>query len=321
MSILYSKTGDINFKEFYDSKSAEVVAKLVLDELEAIQRSNRLADESVIKNFGIKSHSGSPKLKRVNEIETEISYSHKIKTKMIWKEKSDPKNKRYNKTPDRLEPSKCILLDGRIIEIGRDIPIRSGEDAQSPEMIKELFPTFLRLFESIQEEKNRKKDRNEQLQHIYELSEDGPLEESTTQLGRSGTPRLVEGLSMLGFSHIQRGVQFFTRQFSDSNSNDNPAIDICEQLLKDELDENSKEIPFSRDPTPPPFIIPNKLITNDHELTPLMEPDIIIDNPDPSEESDNFEAEIKNENDDSSMPKERKKPNRRKRKKNSQAKK
>jgi hypothetical protein len=106
MSILYSKTGDINFKEFYDSKSAEVVAKLVLDELEAIQRSNRLADESVIKNFGIKSHSGSPKLKRVNEIETEISYSHKIKTKMIWKEKSDPKNKRYNKTPDRLEPSK-----------------------------------------------------------------------------------------------------------------------------------------------------------------------------------------------------------------------
>jgi hypothetical protein len=52
-----------------------------------------------------------------------------------------------------------------------------------------------------------------------------------------------------------------------------------------------------------------------------MEPDIIIDNPDPSEESDNFEAEIKNENDDSSMPKERKKPNRRKRKKNSQAKK
>ena len=46
MSILYSKTEDVNFKEFYDFESAQVAAKLVLDELEAIQRSNRLADES-----------------------------------------------------------------------------------------------------------------------------------------------------------------------------------------------------------------------------------------------------------------------------------
>ena len=46
MSILYTQTADVNFKEFYDPQSACVSAKLVLEELEAMSKSDRLADES-----------------------------------------------------------------------------------------------------------------------------------------------------------------------------------------------------------------------------------------------------------------------------------
>merc|ERR1719454_2020668 len=35
---------------------------------------------------------------------------------------------------------------------------------------------------------------------------------------------------------------------------------MCETLLKEELDADSETIQFSRDPTPPPFLIPNDII-------------------------------------------------------------
>ena len=50
----------------------------------------------------------SPKVANSKKFEEGISFAHKMKTKRIWKDKESPKNQRYNKTPDRLEPSLVI---------------------------------------------------------------------------------------------------------------------------------------------------------------------------------------------------------------------
>ena len=50
----------------------------------------------------------SPKVTSARQLDDTISYSHKMKTKRIWKDKESPKNIRYNTIPDRLEPSQVI---------------------------------------------------------------------------------------------------------------------------------------------------------------------------------------------------------------------
>ena len=95
-------------------------------------------------------------------------------------------------------------------------------------MVRELFPTFLRLFESIQEEKERnkrnKEEREARLEAEKELLARSSGEILLNEVDKSATPSLADGLSLLG-----RGVQFFARQFSENLGEHNPAVDICEQ--------------------------------------------------------------------------------------------
>ena len=50
----------------------------------------------------------------------------------------------------------------------------------------------------------------------------------------------------------------FIRQFSEPVE-DHFGVEMCELLLKEDLDEGTEYVPTLRDPTPPPFNIP----TND----------------------------------------------------------
>ena len=48
----------------------------------------------------------------------------------------------------------------------------------------------------------------------------------------------------------------FIRQFSES-AEEHFGVEMCESLLKEDLDEGTEYVPTLRDPTPPPFNIPS----------------------------------------------------------------
>jgi len=87
---------------------------------------------------------GSPKI---------IPYSHKIKTKLIFQDKS-PKRIRYRPNP---ENTQCLMLDGSYQEIHKDVPIRSDPDVTTLEDKKNSIKWVLGVIEShrLESERNR----------------------------------------------------------------------------------------------------------------------------------------------------------------------
>ena len=135
----YSRDSDEHFNEFFDEKSARISARHIEEIFERIKMAekNGEAEESDNKGF----------------IDTkDIPFSHKVKTKMIWADKPSPKNKRYNLIPHNPEPTQCQLLCGGQIEIPVDVPVRRGKDIVSLEDLRDSFPIFLMMVESIREE-------------------------------------------------------------------------------------------------------------------------------------------------------------------------
>ena len=53
----------------------------------------------------------------------------------------------------------------------------------------------------------------------------------------------------------------FIRQFSEP-AEDHFGVEMCELLLKEDLDEGTEYVPTARDPTPPPFNIPSNIPTD-----------------------------------------------------------
>jgi hypothetical protein len=272
LSILYSEERDVNFDKFYDFKSAQIISRLVKVELEVMKLANEKAKDSVVQNFKGATNgsvSYSPKVQRALEINSDMPYSHKIKTKMIWapKEKG-PAPKPRIVLPERTEPSYCKLFDGTEIEISKFIPIR--DEPVDFEVMKNVqFPGILGLIQEMQNERIK----NERLKKEKMLEEERRLEEeerdrflhgeSSSQLIEvHKTPKLVKGLPTIPFPRPKSILQSLTnvihRQFSDSSGS--VGREMCETLLKEELDADSETIQFSRDPTPPPFLIPNDII-------------------------------------------------------------
>ena len=197
-----------------------------------------------------------------------MPYSHKIKTKMIWapKEKKEVYQKKPFAIPERTEPSICRLFDGTEIEIAKDIPIR--DEPVSFEVMKNVqFPGILAIIKEMENE--NKRIQNEKRLKVENLPRrvdtlNKVYEESQPLIEVNQTPKLVKGLPTIfprQKGSFLRAVQSVTnviqRQFSDNSS---VGREMCETLLKEELDADAETIQFSRDPTPPPFVIPEHKI-------------------------------------------------------------
>ena len=183
---------------------------------------------------------------------------------MIWAPKEKKEVKKPFAIPERTEPSICRLFDGTEIEIAKDIPIR--DEPVSFEVMKNVqFPGILAIIQEMENEnkriRNEKKLKIENFEKkLRMINENKVYEESQPLIEVNQTPKLVKGLPTIfprQKGSFLRAVQSVTsviqRQFSDNSS---VGRDMCETLLKEELDADAETIQFSRDPTPPPFVIP-----------------------------------------------------------------
>ena len=326
LSILYSEERDVNFDKFYDFKSAQIISRMVKLELEAIKLANEKAKDSVVQNFKSGTNgsvSYSPKVQRASQLNSDMPYSHKIKTKMIWAPKEKKEIKKPFAIPERTEPSICKLFDGSEIEIAKDIPIR--DEPVSFEVMKNVqFPGILAIIQEMKNEnqriQNEKRLKNEDFQKKLRMINENKIYEETQPLIEvNQTPKLVKGLPTIfprQKGSFLRAVQSVTnviqRQFSDNGS---VGREMCETLLKEELDADAETIQFSRDPTPPPFVIPEHKIDEtsfkscDTEITNSTSPSSIDGSTDGSADSPKLPL-----NDENQKPQtQNKKPCRRKR--------
>jgi len=150
------------------------------------------------------------------------------------------------------------------------------------------------------------------------INENKVYEEIHPLLEVNQTPKLVKGLPTIfprQKGSFLRAVQSVTnviqRQFSDNGS---VGREMCETLLKEELDADAETIQFSRDPTPPPFVIPEHKIDEtsfkscDTEITSTSSPSI------DGLSTDSTDSPKSPLNDENQMPQtQNKKPCRRKR--------
>jgi len=195
-----------------------------------------------------------------------IPYSHKIKTKLIFQDKS-PKRIRYRPNP---ENTKCLMLDGSYQEIHKDVPIRSDPDVTTLEDKKNSIKWVLGVIESHRLESERNRSINEGFKTPktgltarksnlidvklkkevcsnrfdglpdYSNLEPRLIPELMPQSTLQALPEIISNSSAGAL--LQRGLSY-VRQLSTSSDTANSTSvghEICEQLLLDGHEEDTK---------------------------------------------------------------------------------
>ncbi|CAG5098136.1 Oidioi.mRNA.OKI2018_I69.XSR.g15400.t2.cds [Oikopleura dioica] len=241
------KEFDINQKDNQSEREPEIITpSKENDDREA----SKLQPALKSTNLTNKSAGESPKM---------IPYSHKIKTKLIFQERS-PKRIRYRPND---EDSSCLMLDGSTRTIHRDVPIRSEpeiieSDRRESERVRLAKEGFKISKSGSSAPDTRNSFSNEAADDSFSNRFHGLSDNDYSNLEPRIIPELLPQFPLQALPEIisnstagnliQRGISF-VRQLStssDTADSSNVGRKICEELLlDDDEDSDNENIPGS----------------------------------------------------------------------------